>query len=133
MTRAEINETENDIFPRDQLEYYKLEVTRLRTENERLSSEVGFLRQALAATFTKIPQLNKPTTSTDVVSTTPEAFGEKSHWLWQHATVVPLYVRYFSLVSLMASPVVLFVILILGLICTLLFVASIWLLPNGLL
>lgn len=132
MTRANGDEVENEIFPRDQLEYYKLEVTRLRTENERLSSEVDFLRQALAATLSKIPQLEGAAAPANTASTPPESPAGSSRWLWQRGSTVPPYVRYFSLASLMASPVLLFVVLILSLICTILFFASIWLLPNGL-
>jgi hypothetical protein len=136
MTRTNTDDAENEIFPRDQLEYYKLEVTRLRTENERLSSEVDFLRQALAATLSKIPQLEGATGSANAASTTPltppQAPAGSSRWLWQHGATVPSYVRYFSMASLMASPVLLLIILILGLICTILFFASVWFLPNGL-
>jgi hypothetical protein len=134
MTTANADEAENEIFPRDQLEYYKLEVTRLRTENERLSSEVDFLRQALAATLSKIPQLEGVAGSASGASTTPPTTPQSPagspRWPWPRGATVPSYLRYFSMV-LMASPVLLFIILILGLICVILFLASFWFLPNG--
>ena len=128
MTKPDSAGAEYDILPRDQLEHYKLEVARLRTENERLIGEVDYLRQALAAALSKVPQLEGPTSSTAPVNVNAAAISPR--WPWQAGASPSSYVRYFSLISLLASPMVLIVILLLGLICAILFSVSMWFLPN---
>jgi hypothetical protein len=124
-------EPSRDIHPRDQLEYYKVELTRLRAENKRLSGEVDYLRQALAAALSKMPQLETPATP---APTTPEADPNASQPPPRESgRSMETYVRYFSLASLMASPVALLVIVMLGLICAIIFLVSMSLLPDGIL
>ena len=102
------------------------ELTRLRTENERLTAEVDYLRQALAAALSKIPQIEASAPS--AISSDPDA--AQSHPK-EMGSSLGTYVRYFSLASLMASPVALLVIVMLGLLCAIIFLVSMSLLPNG--
>ena len=108
-----------DTFPRDQLEHFKVELSRLRAENARLLSEVDFLRQALAATVSKIPQIEALTSES--ARKVPQESAPLPQQLWER-NGIPLrtYIGYFSLASLMASPMALLTILMLGLICGLL-------------
>ena len=110
-----------DTFPRDQVEHFKVELSRLRAENDRLLSEVDYLRQALAATLSKLPQIEAPTPSAAALP--PEESGpvQPRQWPWE-GDGMPLrtYIGYFSLASLIASPMALLTILMLGLICGLL-------------
>ena len=128
MAEQDPAESNQDIFPRDQLEHYKVELTRLRAENKRLSDEVDYLRQALAAALSKMPQL-EPSTPTATEADTDSSQSQR--WRWSSGQSMETYVRYFSLASLMASPVALLVIVMLGLICAIIFLLSISLLPNG--
>lgn len=130
MDEQDRSDPNQDIFPRDQLEHYKLELSRLRAENNRLSGEVDYLRQALAAALSKIPlQLEAPTTST---APEPALDSSKAQQrLADSGQAMETYVRYFSLASLMASPVALLVIVMLGLLCAIIFLAAISLMPNG--
>ncbi|RME99673.1 MAG: hypothetical protein D6768_14530 [Chloroflexi bacterium] len=57
MPQEQPNKSAFDIFPRDQVEHYKMELARLQSKNEHLAGEVEYLRQALAAALSKIPQL----------------------------------------------------------------------------
>ena len=119
MAKQDTNDTQNDVFPRDQLEHYKLELTRLRTENEHLTTEVDYLRQALAAALSKVPQIEAP------ASSDPDALQAQSE---EMGSSLGTYVKYFSLASLMASPVALLILLMLGLICTIVFFVVLYLL-----
>ena len=78
MANQKPNDTEQDILPRDQLEHYKLELARLRTDNERLTNEVDYLRQALAAALSKIPQLEASTSSSGTTPRTPRDGASRS-------------------------------------------------------
>jgi len=126
MAKQDSNDTEYDVFPRDQLEHYKMELTRLRTENERLTTEVDYLRQALAAALSKIPQIEAPVPS--AISSDPDAPQSQPK---EVGSSLGTYVRYFSLASLMASPVALLILLMLSLICTIVFLVAFYFLPNS--
>ena len=126
MAKQDTNDTQNDVFPRDQLEHYKLELTRLRTENEHLTTEVDYLRQALAAALSKVPQIEAPASS--ATSSDPDAPQAQSK---EMGSSLGTYVKYFSLASLMASPVALLILLMLGLICTIVFFVALYLLPDN--
>ena len=132
MDEQDPSDPNQDIFPRDQLEHYKLELTRLRAENKRLSGEVDYLRQALAAALSKMPpQLEASTPS---IATAPEPASDSSKAQREPADggrALETYVRYFSLASLMASPVALLVIVMLGLLCAIIFLVSMSMLPKG--
>ena len=123
-------EPNQDIFPRDQLEHYKVELTRLRAENKRLTGEVDYLRQALAAALSKMPQLEAPASPAPTAPETNSDTSQPQRWPWDSGRSMETYVRYFSLASLMASPVALLVIVMLGLICAIIFLVSMSLLPN---
>jgi hypothetical protein len=102
-----------DAFPRDQVEHFKVELSRLRAENDRLLSEVDYLRQALAATLSKIPQIE--------AATSPVSVQPPRTRPWEQSSVpLKTYIGYFSLASLIASPMALLTIVMLGLICGLL-------------
>ncbi len=124
-------ESNQDIIPRDQLEHYKVELTRLRAENNRLSGEVDYLRQALAAALSKMPQLEAPTTSASTALELDAEPSKPQRRPSESGRSMETYVRYFSLASLMASPVALLVIVTLGLLCAIIFLVSMSLLPNG--
>jgi hypothetical protein len=126
MAKRDTNDTQDDVFPRDQLEHYKLELTRLRTENEHLTTEVDYLRQALAAALSKVPQIEASAPS--AISSDPDAPQAQSEDM---VSYLGTYVKYFSLASLMASPVALLILLMLGLICTIVFFVVLYLLPNN--
>lgn len=119
MAKEHGNKTEYDIFPRDQVEHYKIELSRLQSENEHLLGEVEYLRQALAAALSKIPQLDAPATavkSSPVAASaaTPEEPSARDKF----AALQP-YAQYFSLASLVASPVLLLIVLlVLALLCS---------------
>jgi hypothetical protein len=124
-------EPNQDIFPRDQLEHYKVELTRLRAENNRLSDEVDYLRQALAAALSKMPWLEAPPTSTSTAPAPDSDPSTSQRRPSESGRSMETYVRYFSLASLMASPVALLVIVMLGLLCAIIFLVAMSLLPNG--
>ncbi len=127
MTDQPSNPTNQDIYPRDQVEHFKIELARLRSENERLTGEVDYLRQALAAALSKIPQLEAS------VPATPPAETERSPSAATPAAPVPPtpgegrlresvaslrpYAGYFPLASFIAPPVVLLILLLLTLVC----------------
>jgi hypothetical protein len=130
MTNQDPNEPNMDIFPRDQTEHYKIELARLRSENDHLSGEVDYLRRALAAALSKIPQLeatNSPTdsdhsklseTTPDSVTAQAESQSLASKMSWQP------YMRYFPLASVLASPFIFLLLLVLGLSCASVLVMS---------
>lgn len=118
MAEEHANKAEYDIFPRDQVEHYKIELSRLQSENEHLSGEVEYLRQALAAALSKIPQLDAPASAVKSPPVAAAAAPEDPSTRDQFAALQP-YAQYFSLASLVASPVLLlFVLLALALLCS---------------
>ncbi|MCB0154882.1 MAG: hypothetical protein KDF65_08795 [Anaerolineae bacterium] len=127
MIHQEPAEPNEDIYPRDQLEHYKIELTRLRAENERLANEVGYLRQALAASLSKIPQLTAPAEAsleTSVAATDdPEReapFTWRTPWDNKNPSMRTTF-GFISLASMIASPVVFLALLGLILLCSLIF------------
>ena len=131
MDRQDPTDPNQDILPRDQLEHYKVELTRLRAENKRLSGEVDYLRQALAAALAKIPRLEAPATSTTTAPEPDSDSAKPQRRISESGRSMETYVRYFSLASLIASPVALLVIVMLGLLCAIIFLVSMSLLPTG--
>ena len=131
MTTQEPDEPNFDILPRDQTEHYKVELARLRAENDRLSSEVDYLRQALAASLSKIPQLEAPSASSPstgagssaATSSPTGGYPPRQRWPWPDTASLRMYVRMLSLASIIASPVALLIVLGLALLCTIFFVS----------
>jgi hypothetical protein len=127
MTSQDPVEPNADIYARDQLEHYKMELTRLRAENERLASEVSYLRQALAASLSKIPTLAAPAESPLGPSAAPDGELETAPpfaWRtpWDHKTPsMRTTFGVISLASMIASPVVFLALLGLLLLCSLIF------------
>ena len=127
MTTQDPNELSHDSYPRDQLEYYKMELARLRAENDRLTSEVGYLRQALAASLTNIPQIEAPPGSATRMPDPPEAEADPDpsqarRWPWQSdSTSMRTTFGVVSLASLIVSPVAFLALLGLILLCSLIF------------
>ena len=129
MTHQDPVEPNEDIYPRDQLEHYKIELTRLRAENERLASEVGYLRQALAASLSKIPQLAAPAEPPLAPSPAPDGeveaeadppFTWRTPWDNKNPSLRTTF-GFISLASMIASPVVFLALLGLILLCSLIF------------
>jgi hypothetical protein len=131
MDKQEPAEPSQDIFPRDQLEHYKVELTRLRAENKRLMAEVDYLRQALATALAKMPELEGPTAPAPSAPEVDPEFSQAKQESWKNGQSMETYVRYFSLASLMASPVALLIIVMLGLMCTIIFWVALSFLPSG--
>ncbi len=122
MASPDPTETHNDIFPRDEAEHFKLELTRLRSENERLTGEVDYLRQALAAALSKIPQLDAPATDNASPATEGETAPPRGNWPWENPAAFRPYARYLPAASLMGPPVILLTLLALTLTCSLVLV-----------
>ncbi len=102
-----------DTHPRDQVEHYKIELSRLRAENERLTSETEYLRQALAASMSKIPQIESSSSAPQSPSplpriTVPQTIDKKS--MDTIKKVVPL-------ASILTPPFILIVFIVFALVC----------------
>jgi hypothetical protein len=118
MTQQNCEADPNDISPRDQVEHFKMELARLRSENEQLAGEVDYLRQALAAALSKIPQLVPPSADTpDTGESSTPAQQVPQSLPWQQIAAVWPYARYLPVASFMGPPLVLFALLLLTLTC----------------
>ena len=116
MTQQDTGHSRPNILPRDQLEYYKVELAQTRAENDRLMSEVSYLRQALAAALTKVPQIEGSVSSdTSSPATHPDS-TQASRWPWEQGP----HARYFSLAPLLVSPLVPLTLVMISLVCSIL-------------
>lgn len=116
MTQQDTDQTRPDILPRDQLEHYKIELAQTRAENDRLMSEVSYLRQALAAALTKVPQIEGSVSPDTPSPLAQDNSTQESRWPWEQGP----HVRYFSLAPLLVSPLVLLTLVMISLVCSIL-------------
>jgi len=127
MSAQHPDESTSDVQPRDQVEHYKIELTRLRSQNERLTGEVDYLRQALAAALSHLPVLDASVpadnpgdpggtsaSSAESASSSTPAGGSS----WEQLAGLRSYRGYFPLASFIAPPVILLILLLLTLACT---------------
>lgn len=120
MSGQDRDEPLGDIYPRDQVEHYKIELTRLRSENERLTGEVDYLRQALAAALSHLPRLDAsvpadspgPSTETSTSPDPDELSPSTQLAAWRS------YRGYLPLASFIAPPLVLLILLLLTIACS---------------